>query len=71
MTIFQYTLLIVVIFICVYTLVDRICKCVEHCATAKAYGEFRKAGSMTKMDDVEAGIVKINEEKENVKKYAE
>ena len=71
MTIFQYTLLIVVIFICVYTLVDRICKCIEHCATAKAYGEFRKAGSMTKMDDVEAGIVKINEGKENVKKYAE
>ena len=71
MTMFQYTLLIVVISICVYTLVDRICKCIEHCATAKAYGEFRKTGSMTKMEDVEAAIVKINEGKENVKKYVE
>ena len=43
-------------------------KCIEHCATAKAYGRFREAGVMIKMDDVAAGIAKSKEEKENVEK---
>lgn len=37
MTTFQQALLIIIIFICTYTLIDRICKCIEHCATTKAY----------------------------------
>jgi len=43
-------------------------KCIEHCATARAYGRFREAGVMTKMDDVAAGIAKSKEEKDNVEK---
>ena len=43
-------------------------KCIEHCATAKAYGRFREAGVMTKMNDVAAGIAKSKEEKDNVEK---
>lgn len=37
MTAFQQALLIVIIFICTYAPIDRICKCIEHCATTKAY----------------------------------
>ena len=43
-------------------------KCIEHCATAKAYGRFREAGVMTKMDNVAAGIEKSKEEKDNFEK---
>lgn len=56
------------IYICLYTLVDRVMKCIEHCATAKAYGRFKEAGVMIKMDDVAAGIAKSKEEKDNVEK---
>lgn len=44
-----------------------LCKCIEHCATARAYSKFRENGVLVKMDDVEAGIQKSNKEKENVK----
>ena len=27
----------VIVYICLFTLVDRICKCVEHCANAKSF----------------------------------
>ena len=27
-----------VIYICIYALLDRVCKCAEHCAEMKAYG---------------------------------
>ena len=54
--------------VCLYALIDRVMKCIEHCATARAYGRFREAGVMTKMDDVAAGIVKSKEEKDNVEK---
>lgn len=30
-------ILIVLTYICVFGLVNRICKCVEHCATAKSF----------------------------------
>ena len=53
-------------YVCLYSLIDRVMKCIEHCATARAYGRFREAGVMTKMDDVAAGIAKSKEEKSNV-----
>lgn len=39
---FEIGLLSVVIFVCVYTLIDRICKCIEQCALGKSYTEFLK-----------------------------
>ena len=42
-------------YVCLYALIDRVMKCIEHCATARAYGRFREAGVMTKMDDVASG----------------
>ena len=54
--------------VCLYALIDRVMKCIEHCATARAYGRFREAGVKTKMDDVAAGIAKSKEEKDHVEK---
>lgn len=67
-TVIQIIIMFLIAYVCFYALVDRIMKCIEHCAIAKAYGRFREAGVMTKMDDIAAGIVKLKEEKDNVEK---
>ena len=67
-TFIQIIIMFLIDYICLYTLVERVMKCIEHCATARAYGRFREAGVMTKMDNVAAGIKKSKEEKDNVEK---
>jgi hypothetical protein len=67
-TFMQLIIMFLIGYICLYTLVDRVMKCIEHCATARAYGRFREAGVMIKMDDVAGGIAKSKEEKDNVEK---
>lgn len=67
MTFVQIVIAFLIVYICVYALINRVCQCIEHCATAKAYSKFRESGMQLKMDDVEAGIQKANKEKEHVK----
>ena len=67
-TVIQIIIMFLIAYVCFYALVDRIMKCIEHCATAKAYGRFREAGVWIKREDVAAGIGKSKEEKENVEK---
>lgn len=67
MTFIEIIIAFVIMFFCVFTAINRICRCIEHCATARAYSKFKEHGVMVKMDDVEAGIIKSNLEKENVK----
>ena len=67
MTFIQFIVAFFIFYLCVYALINRVCKCIEHCATARAYSKFRENGVLVKMDDVEAGIQKSNQEKENVK----
>ena len=67
-TFMQLIIMFLIGYICLHTLVDRVMKCIEHCATARAYGRFREAGVMIKMDDVAGGIAKSKEEKDNVEK---
>ena len=67
-TVIQIIIMFLIGYVCFCALVDRIMKCIEHCATAKAYGRFREAGVMIKMDDVAACIAKSKEEKDNVEK---
>ncbi len=62
-----YALILVVIYLCIYALINRVCQCIEHCATARAYSKFRENGVLVKMDDVAAGIQKSNKEKKDVK----
>lgn len=67
-TVIQIIIMFLIGYVCLYTLIDRVMKCIEHCATARAYGRFREAGVKTKMDDVAAGIAKSKEEKDHVEK---
>lgn len=65
-TFMQLLILFIIAYVCVYALIDRVLKCIEHCATARAYSKFRETGVMVKMEDVEAGIIKTQKEKNNV-----
>ena len=67
MTFVQIVIAFLIVYICVYALINRVCQCIEHCATAKAYSKFRESGMQLKMYDIEAGIQKANKEKEHVK----
>lgn len=67
MTFIQIVVGLLIIYICLYALINRVCQCIEHCATARAYSKFRENGVLVKMDDVEAGIMKSKKEKDNVK----
>lgn len=63
----QYVIAFLILYLCMYALINRVCQCIEHCATARAYSKFRENGVAVKMDAVEAGIQKSNKEKKNVK----
>ena len=67
-TVIQIIIMFLIGYVCLYALIDRVMKCIEHCATARAYGRFREAGVKTKMDNVAAGIEKSKEEKDNFEK---
>lgn len=62
-TVIQIIIMFLIGYVCLYTLIDRIMKCIEHCATARAYGRFREAGTMTKMYKLGAAIEKSHKEK--------
>ena len=66
MTTFQQVLLVLIIFICTYTLLDRLCKCIEHCATARAFGKFRENGLLTSFEKVKKTLDEIKESGKNV-----
>ena len=61
-TFIQLLIMFITVYLCVYSLIDRVLKCIEHCATAK------EAGIMTKMEAVEENIIKSTKEKDNVEK---
>lgn len=65
-TFMQLLILFIIVYVCIYALIDRILKCVEHCATARAYSKFREAGIVTTMNAVRDGIEKAKEEKDDV-----
>lgn len=68
MSFIQLLIMFIVVYLCVYSLIDRVLKCIEHCAKAKAYGKIREAGIMTKIEAVEENIIKATKEKDNVEK---
>lgn len=68
MSFIQLLIMFIVVYLCVYSLIDRVLKCIEHCATAKAYGKFREAGIMTTLEAVKENITKATKEKDNVEK---
>lgn len=40
MTFSQIMIATIVIYFCAYTLLNRLCKCIEHCATASAFSKY-------------------------------
>ena len=40
-TSFEIGLLTLLIFFCAFTVVNRICTCIEHCATARSFGKIK------------------------------
>ena len=54
--IFQIIILFLIAYVCLYALVDRIMRCFEHCASAKAYGKFKKAEMTVNRKDLEQAI---------------
>lgn len=59
MNFMDWIVVIVGLTLVVYFWVDRICKCVEYCALARAYGRFTEAGIKVKMNDIGATLDKI------------
>ena len=45
---FMMGLVCVIIYMAIYSLVDRICKCVEHCNNARYCAEYMSKNEMTK-----------------------
>jgi hypothetical protein len=41
----------IIVYLCVYALINRICQCIEHCATAKSFDRF--INKIEKMDKAE------------------
>lgn len=67
MTLIQQLIVLIILYLCAYTLIDRICKCVEHCATAKAYCKFRENGVLTSLEKVQEQIKKFGEVRHETK----
>lgn len=51
---FELGLLMLLASFCVFTVLNRICTCIEHCATAKAVGKMN--GTVMKVEDMEQMI---------------
>ena len=47
----QFAILIVLAFLCVYSIVDRICTCKEKCAEYEAFTDFNKIKNKMKKDE--------------------
>lgn len=55
--IFIETLICILLaYLCVYALIARVCKCVEHCATARAFSKFRESGIDVSLDKLRKTI---------------
>lgn len=67
MTLIQQIIVLIILYLCVYTLIDRICKCIEHCATARAYSKFRENGILTSLEKVQEQIKKFGEVRHEAK----
>lgn len=60
--IFIETLICILLgYLCVYALIARVCKCVEHCATARAFSKFRESGIDVSLDKLQKTIDKFKE----------
>lgn len=55
MTVFETGLLVLLVFTCVYIVIDRVCKCIEQGRMARCHIETLKHGSSVESNDVQEG----------------
>lgn len=48
-TFMQLIIMFLIVYVCLYALVDRIMKCIEHCATAKRNNNITKSNDIIKL----------------------
>lgn len=53
---FELGLLMLLASFCVFTVLNRICTCIEHCVTARAIGKMYDSGLQIKSEDMEKMI---------------
>ena len=51
MNFLESVIIVILSYLCVYTLVDRICKAVEHCATAKSFSSTMAGAANNKKEE--------------------
>lgn len=56
MTFFKFLIMGLILYLCLYALVDRLCQCIEHCAIARVYGNLRNTDVMTTVEDIRTTI---------------
>lgn len=67
MTLFQQMIVVFILYMCIYALVTRICQCVEHCATAKAFAKYQQSVIDKNIQGVEESVDNFGECLENFK----
>lgn len=48
MSFIQLLIMFIVVYLCVYSLIDRVLKCIEHCATAISIWKNQRGGNYDK-----------------------
>ena len=51
MTFIQFVIAFLIIYICMFALIQRVCQCIERCSFAKAFSKFREQGVMLNPKD--------------------
>ncbi len=71
MTFVQALIAFIVVYLCVYALISRICQCIEHCATAKAYSTLKENGVSVSLENLQKTINKFKEKPDVEQKATE
>lgn len=58
MSSFEICIVVFFVYLCVYSIISRICKCAEHCSTAKSLAQFLVNNQWT---DAEEALTHLND----------
>lgn len=59
MTFVQEIILFIIIYLCIYALISRVCQCIEHCSTARAYSKCREIVGAVSMGELKKEIENV------------
>lgn len=67
----QIVAVAVIFYICIYALINRVCQCIEHCSTAKAYSKLKENGISVSLENLQKTINKFKEKPDVEQKVTE